>query len=105
MLVRYVVARWGAEPVVWLLAFDGGNQGKNTGRWKRIGQAVFGEGSHAPVVLYPGETEWVLDEFRDQPWVDAFGYQSVTGLQRRCAEVGVGGAAGGGNGRRNRPVR
>jgi hypothetical protein len=80
LLVRYVVARWGAEPVVWLLAFEGGNQGRNVGRWKRIGQAVFGEGSHAPVVLYPGETEWVLDEFRDQTWIDAFGYQSVTGF-------------------------
>jgi hypothetical protein len=78
LLVRYVVARWGAEPVVWLLAFEGGNQGRNAARWKRVGQAVFGEGSHALVVLCPGETEWLLDEFRDQAWLDAFCCQSVS---------------------------
>jgi len=80
LLVRYVVARWGAEPVVWLLAFDGGHQGTDAARWKRIGQAVFGEGPHAPVVLCPGETEWVLDEFRDQAWVDAFCCRGVSGF-------------------------
>ena len=78
LLVRYVVARWGTEPVVWLLAFEGGNQGWNAARWKRIGQAVFAEGSHAPVIIFPGETPWLLDELRDQTWVDAFGCQSVT---------------------------
>ena len=78
LLVRYVVARWGADPVAWLLAFEGESTGKNVGRWKRIGQAMFDARAHAPVVLYPGETQWVFDEFRDQPWVDVFGYQSVT---------------------------
>jgi hypothetical protein len=77
LLVRYVVARWGAEPVVWLLAFEGGNQGSNVSRWKQIGRAVFGEGPHAPVVLCPGETQWLLDEFRSEAWVDAFAYQTV----------------------------
>ena len=78
LLVRYVVARWGAEPVAWLLAFEGDNSAKNVGRWKRIGQAVFGSRPHAPVVLFPGTTHWLLDEFRDQEWVDVFAYQSVT---------------------------
>lgn len=80
LLVRYVVARWGAEPVAWLLAFEGDSLAKNVARWKRIGQAVFGARAHAPVVLFPGETQWVLDEFRDQKWVDVFGYQSVNGV-------------------------
>ena len=80
LLVRYVVARWGAEPVAWLVAFEGDSAGKNVGRWKRIGQAVFGSRAHAPVILFPGETQWLLDEFRDQKWVDVFGYQSVTGV-------------------------
>ena len=78
LLVRYVVARWGADPVAWLLAFEGDSAAKNAGRWKRIGQAVFASRAHAPVILFPGETHWLLDEFRDQKWVDAFGYQSVT---------------------------
>ena len=78
LLVRYIVARWGADPVAWLIAFEGDSGAKNVGRWKRIGQAVFGARPHAPVVLFPGETQWLLDEFRDQKWVDVFGYQSVT---------------------------
>jgi hypothetical protein len=80
LLVRYIVARWGADPVAWLLAFEGDSAGKHVGRWKRIGQAVFGARAHAPVVLFPGETQWLFDEFRDQKWVDVFGYQSVTGV-------------------------
>jgi hypothetical protein len=91
LLVRYVVARWGAEPVAWLLAFDGGNIGKNVGRWKRIGQAVFGSHAHAPVVLYPGETQWVFDEFRDQQWVDVFGYQCVTDVTDDAVKWAVAG--------------
>jgi len=80
LLVRYVVARWGAEPVAWLLAFESDSSAQNVGRWKRIGQHVFGSRAHAPVILFPGDTQWVLDEFRDQKWVDAFGFQSVTGV-------------------------
>ena len=78
LLVRYVVARWGAEPVAWLIAFEGDTAAKNAGRWKKIGQHVFGSRAHRPVILYPGETQWLCDEFRDQKWVDVFGYQSVT---------------------------
>jgi hypothetical protein len=78
LLVRYVVARWGADPVAWLVAFESDSSAKNVGRWKRIGQSVFGSRPHAPVVLFPGETQWVFDEFRDQKWVDVFGYQGIT---------------------------
>ena len=42
LLVRYVVARWGADPVAWLIAFEGDSSAKNVGCWKRVGQAVFG---------------------------------------------------------------
>ena len=80
LLVRYIVARWGADPVAWLLAFEGDSGARNVGRWKRIGQAVFGSRAHAPVVLFPGDTQWVLDEFRDQKWVDVFGCQMVNGF-------------------------
>ena len=78
LLVRYIVARWGADPVAWLIAFEGESGANNAARWKRIGQAVFGTRPHAPVVFFPGEAHWLLDEFRDQQWVDIFGYQSVT---------------------------
>lgn len=77
LLVRYIVARWGAHHVAWLLAFEGDSLGKNVQRWKHIGRAVFGEGTHAPVILLPGETHWLLDEFRNENWVDAFGFPST----------------------------
>jgi len=78
LLVRYMVARWGAEPVVWLLAFDGGSGAKLAERWKRIGQAVFSEGRHAPVMVYPGRALEALEGFRNQNWVDVVGCQSIT---------------------------
>ena len=76
LLLRYQVARWGANNVVWFLACEGNALGGNVARWKRIGRAVFGDHPHAPVFLFPGETDWVLNEFRGETWVDVFGYQS-----------------------------
>jgi hypothetical protein len=78
VFVRYVTARWAAEPVVWMLAFEGDAQTKIVGRWKHIGQVAFTNAAHAPVLLYPGSTPWFLDEFRDQAWVDVFGYPAIT---------------------------
>ena len=78
LLLRYVMARWGADPVAWIIAFDSDSQAKKVGRWKRIAKLVFFEPSRAPVVLYPGETPWLFNEFRDQAWVDAFAYPGLT---------------------------
>ncbi len=78
MLARYVVARWGAEPVVWLVAFTGEPLPQQVARWKKIGQKIFGESHERPVAVYPGEAAWLLDEFRKENWVDAFGLQPVT---------------------------
>jgi len=72
LLLRYLVARWGANDVAWLLACDGAA----VERWKHIGRAVFGNISHAPVILFTGESYWALDEFRAERWVDVFGYQT-----------------------------
>jgi hypothetical protein len=78
LLLRYVVARWNADPVAWLLMFEGDGRGVTASRWKKIGQSVFGNSSHAPVVLYTADTPWLVNEFRDQLWVDAFAYQTLT---------------------------
>ena len=77
LLVRYCVARWGADPVVWLLAFDGSIP-ELVNRWKRIGHAVFEEGRHAPVLVYPGAGIEALEAFRNQNWVDLLGGQPIT---------------------------
>lgn len=76
--VRYATARWGANHVAWVLAFEGDSVGKRVDRWKRIGRGAFARGTHAPVILLPGETHWLLDEFRDEAWLDAFALPNLS---------------------------
>lgn len=81
LLLRYMVARWGANDVAWLfgplvskdasVASD-----RAVARWKRIGKEVIGAAPHAPVILFAGGRAATMREFRNQRWVDAFGYQS-----------------------------
>jgi hypothetical protein len=76
LLVRYMVARWGANHVVWILNGDGDYRGEKAERWKRIGRAVFEGITHAPVTLHPGGRMWVLNEFQQEQWLGICGYQS-----------------------------
>jgi len=75
LLARYMVARWGAYAVLWLLAGDAEYRGARAGRWQRIGQSVFGGREHAPVALHPNGMSWHADEFRSETWLDFTGYQ------------------------------
>lgn len=78
-LARYMIARWQAHDVVWILPGDGDYRGEKAERWKRIGRALFDGSPHAPVMLHPGGMHWVLREFQHEPWVDIHGYQSGHG--------------------------
>ncbi len=78
-LARYEVARWGAYPVVWILAGDGKYFGDYAARWRRIGRATFGDLTHAPVAMHCGGEQWPADELRGEPWLDILGYQSGHG--------------------------
>jgi hypothetical protein len=79
-LARYMIARWGAHHVAWILNGDGDYRGEKADRWQRIGRAVFdGLPSRAPVMLHPAGMHWIADEFRDEAWVDIVGYQSGHG--------------------------
>ena len=79
LLARYMVARWGANQVAWILAGDGDYRGEKAERWKRIGRAVFGDSTTAPVLLHPGGMHWNLDDFRNEKWLTVIGYQSGHG--------------------------
>ncbi len=79
LLARYMVGRWGANAVVWILAGDGNYRGEKAARWKRIGRAVFEGLPHAPVTMHPGGMQWVWKEFKDEDWYDIVGYQSGHG--------------------------
>jgi hypothetical protein len=79
VLARYLVRRWSASAVVWVLAGDGDYRGVKADRWRRIGRAVFGCEPHAPVMLHPAGMQWNAAEFRDEAWLDMLGYQSGHG--------------------------
>ncbi|MEZ4664189.1 MAG: DUF5060 domain-containing protein [Caldilineaceae bacterium] len=78
-LVRYMVARWGAYPVVWILPGDGNYGGEKAARWQHIGQAAFGSEAHAPVALHCCGMHFPAAEFRDEAWLGVLGYQSGHG--------------------------
>ena len=79
LLARYMVARWGAGHVAWILGGDADYRGAKAERWKRIGRAVFGDIPHAPVTMHPGGMQWVWQEFADERWYGFVGYQSGHG--------------------------
>lgn len=78
-VARYLVARWGAYSVVWILGGDGNYGGERSERWKRIGNAVFGKGHDRLVTMHPRGLHWVGDEFRHEAWFSFIGYQSGHG--------------------------
>ena len=79
LLVHYMVARWGAYPVVWILPGDGNYGGEKATRWQRIGRAAFGHEAHAPVALHCCGMHLPAAEFRGEAWLDILGYQSGHG--------------------------
>lgn len=86
LLLRYMVARWSAYDVAWLLGpplNDGASAASErmVARWMRIGKEVIGAGPHAPVILFAGNSSATMREFRNQDWLDAFGYQSRQSME------------------------
>ncbi len=79
LLARYMVARWQAHQVLWILPGDGHYFGAEGEKWKRIGRAVFGDIPHAPVSLHPQGRHWNAFEFKSEPWLNVIGYQSGHG--------------------------
>jgi hypothetical protein len=78
-LARYMVARWQANAVLWILPGDGHYFGAEGEKWKRIGRAVFGEIAHAPVSLHPQGRHWNWFDFQAESWLNIIGYQSGHG--------------------------
>ena len=78
-LAQYLVARYGAHHVVWILGGDENYQGENGKRWMRIGREVFGDREHAPVTLHPQGMQWHFEPFAKEKWLDFLIYQSGHG--------------------------
>ena len=78
-LARYMVARYGAYQVIWILAGDGDYHGDEAERWKRIGQAVFADNPSRLATIHPAGHEWIAGDFGREPWFSFVGYQSGHG--------------------------
>jgi hypothetical protein len=75
-LIRYLVARYGANHVVWILTGDTTYAEASGERWRRIGRTVFAERPHAPVSTHPNSLRWPWSSFHDEKWLDFLIYQS-----------------------------
>lgn len=78
-LARYMVARYGAYQVIWILAGDGDYHGDEAERWKRIGTAVFSGNPTRLATIHPTGHQWVEGDFGQEPWFSFIGYQSGHG--------------------------
>lgn len=78
-LASYIVARYDAYQVVWLLGGDGDYQKMGIERWKRIGRAVFSAGHDRLVTLHACGKTWIGEDFRSEDWYDIISYQSGHG--------------------------
>lgn len=76
LLARYIVARWGAHQVVWLLGGDGNFGPQVADKWRHIGRTVFAERHDRLVTLHPCGRHWPVDQYREEFWYDLVGYQS-----------------------------
>jgi hypothetical protein len=73
LLYRYLIARWGSEPVVWLFNAGGQSNTDPAGFWKTIGKVVCRNPVHAPVMLLTGNGCDTTNQIHDFSWVDAYG--------------------------------
>ncbi|OGV53003.1 MAG: hypothetical protein A2X45_17995 [Lentisphaerae bacterium GWF2_50_93] len=78
-LAAYIVSRYDAHQLVWLLGGDGRYQDIGIERWKRIGRSVFSTGHDRLAALHPCGLSWIGEEFRKEKWFDIIGYQSGHG--------------------------
>ena len=86
LLAQYLVARYGAHHVLWLLGGDGLYTKPYESRWKKIGQAVFGDRPPGNVALHPMGRSWIGEAYADEPWLNVVGYQSGHGTDQKSVE-------------------
>lgn len=76
LLAKYIMARYGANHVVWFLGGDGNYTGTFEQRWKTIGRALSDVKQQGIVAQHPQGRSWIGELYRDEPWLDIVGYQS-----------------------------
>ncbi len=85
-LARYMVARYGAHHVAWILGGDGRYVGELEDRWMHIGREVFKDKPQGLSMLHPHGRSWVGEIYGKESWYDMDGYQSSHGTGKRTVE-------------------
>src|SRR5262249_45217764 len=78
-LLKYQTARYGAHPVVWIMAGDNSYKDRAGERWRRIGELAFFEDRKSIVMTHPTGHNWPWDEWKKATWLDVLTYQSGHG--------------------------
>lgn len=80
LLVRYMVARYGAHQVIWILGGDGNYTSEEAAkRWHAIGREGLKFNSDRLTTMHCGGMQWPWDGFRNEKWLDILIYQSGHG--------------------------
>ena len=87
LLARYMVARYGAHHVTWLLGGDGKYWDELEDRWKYIGQEVFRDKPQGISTTHPMGGKWIGDIYGNENWYQIDGYQSSHGTGQRTVEL------------------
>ncbi len=92
LFIKYVVARYGADPVVWLhtLQWDYNLQG-SFNRWRNIGQSAYSDIQHAPLIAFSQKASLTL-LLGGAKWVDIFAGKPVDYMTEAALRVTLRGA-------------
>ena len=86
LLAKYMVARYGANQVIWILGGDGKYTDELEDRWKFIGEQVFGGDHPGIATTHPMGRSWIGDIYKDVEWIKIIGYQSSHSNEKRTVE-------------------
>jgi len=82
-LMKYQVARYGANNIFWILAGDNKYAPDSAETWKKLGRAVFADPTFDSrthvVTTHPTGMNWPWQDWEKETWLNVLGYQSGHG--------------------------
>jgi hypothetical protein len=85
LFYKYLLARWGSEPVAWLIRPRTQSGAKESETMAAVAQAVLTNSVHAPVILFGFEQFAGLAAANQLSWVDAYGAVADYGPSNQSA--------------------
>jgi hypothetical protein len=82
-LLKYQVARYGANNIFWILVGDNKYAPESAEQWKKLGRAVFADPTFDSrthvVTTHPTGMNWPWKDWENEKWLNVLGYQSGHG--------------------------